>query len=554
VKLYTCYTSSHRALFDKWFYPTLQDDYDLIAKKFNMTYSNGKYMSRGWHKAILHKIDLITHAIKDNWNDIFLFSDADIQFFKKTENAILSCMADHDLIAQKDADDAVGMNTVPGFSGHLCTGFFACRANERTLGLWKAVRQQCLSRKQHHDQYWLNHYLNGFQPHKEDNIFGVKWDYLPPEFYSPGIHRGNRGEWFPGEELVVPGDIILHHANWTAEVRNKIIQLERVREIVAGRDRYSQMRGEFMRWPKISIVTPSYNQGQFLEETIQSVLSQDYPNLEYIIIDGASTDNSVDIIKKYEKYLTYWVSEKDHGQTDAINKGFSKATGDIFAWINSDDLYLPDTLRRIGEYRMRHPDCHFLTGDGEIFDEATNKREYYIKAKDYSFKDLLRFHQGKYLPQPSVFFSKEAFKRSGGLDTGLYYTMDLDLWLRIRREFPLYYLPFCLARLRRHAVAKTQVDPEASAEEVSNVIERYLPGVKNYERLLIKRIARLARARAACQSGLEEYFSNCRGDAADSLKKAVSLNPTILFSREGLQLTSRLVLPDRIKRFIFVKP
>jgi len=239
MKLYTCYTLSHQVFFDKWFYPTLQDDYDLTAKKFNVMFSGGNYMSNGWYKAILHKIDLIIKAIKDNRDGIFVFSDVDIQFFKKTENAILSCMADNDLITQKDADDATGLNTVPGFSGHLCTGFFACRASGRTLRLWEAIRQQSLSRKQHHDQYWLNHYLNGFQSHRKDNIFGVKWDYLPPEFYSPGIRRGNRGEWSPGDELIVPGDIILHHANWTAGVRNKIIQLERVKKIVTERDRYS---------------------------------------------------------------------------------------------------------------------------------------------------------------------------------------------------------------------------------------------------------------------------------------------------------------------------
>jgi len=102
-------------------------------------------------------------------------------------------------------------------------------------------------------------------------------------------------------------------------------------------------------WPKISIVTPSYNQGQFIEETIRSILLQNYPNLEYIIIDGASTDNSVDIIKKYERWITYWVTEKDRGQAQAINKGIYRASGDIFNWINSDDLLLPKVLRLVAE-------------------------------------------------------------------------------------------------------------------------------------------------------------------------------------------------------------
>jgi glycosyltransferase involved in cell wall biosynthesis len=309
-----------------------------------------------------------------------------------------------------------------------------------------------------------------------------------------------------------------------------------------------------MMLPKITIITPSYNQGRFLEETILSVISQGYPNLEYIIMDGGSTDNSVGIIRNYEKHLSYWVSGKDGGQSDAINKALAKATGEIFGWLNSDDLYLPGTLRKVGEYFMAHPDCHFLTGDGEIFDAATGRPEHYIRAKDYSFSDLLRFYDDRYLPQPSVFFSREAFKRSGGLDAGLYYTMDLDLWLRMRRDFSLHYLPLCLARLRRHAGAKTQVDVGAAVEEVSKTIERYLPGVNNYERFIIRNGVVSARARAACRNGLEKYFNNCRNEAADSLRKAVGLNPAVLLSKEGLQLILRLALPGQIKRLIFTKP
>src|SRR5450759_2806690 len=113
---------------------------------------------------------------------------------------------------------------------------------------------------------------------------------------------------------------------------------------------------------KISVITPSYNQGQFLEETILSVINQNYPNLEYFIIDGGSTDNSIEIIKKYEKHLTYWVSEKDNGQAHAINKGFKKATGDIVCWINSDDLLIQGAINTISNYFSRNPDVQFING------------------------------------------------------------------------------------------------------------------------------------------------------------------------------------------------
>lgn len=309
-----------------------------------------------------------------------------------------------------------------------------------------------------------------------------------------------------------------------------------------------------MNYPKISIVTPSYNQGRFLETAICSVIGQEYPDLEHIIIDGESTDNSVEIIKKYEKNLTYWVSEKDNGQSDAINKGFAKAAGDIFAWLNSDDMYCPGVLHRIAKYWIEHPDCQILTGDGEFVDYSGSKREYYIKAAPYSFKELLYSYGGKYLPQPSVFFSKKALRDAGGLDSGLHYIMDFDLWLKITKKYPLHYLPICFSKLRRHENAKTREENgEAAMVEVTNVIENYIGDRNILSRFFIRRDLRFFYARAICEQGLKKYFNKDLAGAAKSLRKALELNQAVIFSSQGLKLASRIILSRSVKKKIFAK-
>jgi len=248
------------------------------------------------------------------------------------------------------------------------------------------------------------------------------------------------------------------------------------------------------------------------------------------------------------------LGEKDKGQSHAINKGFAKATGDIFAWLNSDDIYRFGVLHRVAEYWINNPDCHFLAGDGEIVNNSGYKLEYYIKACGYSFKELLYYHQGKYLAQPSIFFSKTAFIESNGLDENLKYAMDLDLWLRISQKYNLNYLGLCLSRLRHHVGSSTYKNNEVAMKEIESVIKRYLNKTNISNRFLIKTGLRSLRAEAACRSGLEEYFHKNYDGAINHLNKAIKLNPFTLFSRQGLKLTSRLFLPNPIKRHIFAKP
>lgn len=182
-------------------------------------------------------------------------------------------------------------------------------------------------------------------------------------------------------------------------------------------------------WPKISIVTPSYNQAEFLERTILSVLNQNYPNMEYMVIDGGSTDGSLDIIKKYGKYLAYWVSEPDNGQEDAINKGFKRATGDIIAWQNSDDIYLPGAFSNICEAYRKHPDSDVVFGNMYLINEND------VVLKDMRFVPFDLEHLVYYdwnLSSQAVFWKRGLFDRTGYLkDYGV--SFDLDWFIRLGR-------------------------------------------------------------------------------------------------------------------------
>src|SRR5688572_17237201 len=165
-----------------------------------------------------------------------------------------------------------------------------------------------------------------------------------------------------------------------------------------------------MNLPKISIVTPSFNQGQYIEETILSIVNQNYPNLEYIIIDGGSTDNTVEIIKKYEKHLAYWVSEKDKGQSEAINKGFRKATGDIVCWINSDDFFMPGSLLKVGERFAKDNSLDLLNGHCLLIDEHSNilSNHFILKQKKwYAERGIY------YVSQPSMFWKRKILDEVG---------------------------------------------------------------------------------------------------------------------------------------------
>ena len=186
-------------------------------------------------------------------------------------------------------------------------------------------------------------------------------------------------------------------------------------------------------WPRISIVTPSYNQGHFIEETIRSVLLQGYPNLEYFVIDGGSTDESVEILRKYEPWLTHWESERDRGQGHAINKGWKRATGQILAWLNSDDVYRPGALHQVRNAFRDHHKVSVVVGVCSGTDKFRN--EVSRKSPTFDPKDLLFGGRGP--GQPAVFLCRKVFDTIGGLNEELHYVLDKDYWFRIISHYPM---------------------------------------------------------------------------------------------------------------------
>lgn len=235
----------------------------------------------------------------------------------------------------------------------------------------------------------------------------------------------------------------------------------------------------------ISIVTPSFHQDRYIEKTIQSVLSQDYPQIEYMIVDGGSSDGTVKVIKKYEDRLAWWVSEADQGQTDAINKGFARAKGDVLAWLNSDDTYEPGALTAAVKYLQAHPEVGMVYGDCNYINEAGNVVGKFNSTQT-SYKLLRRGYT--HIPQQTMFFRADLWRQVGPLDPSFYFAMDYDLWTRIAARTQIRYVPQAWANFRLHTSGKTLLADEYCWPEMLRV--HYRDGGSFFSVIVAKYYAR----------------------------------------------------------------
>lgn len=221
--------------------------------------------------------------------------------------------------------------------------------------------------------------------------------------------------------------------------------------------------------PLVSIVTPSYNQAAYLDEALRSVLEQDYSPVEYIVIDGGSQDGSLEIIKQHAKQLAYWVSEKDHGQADAINKGFGRATGKYMAWLNADDRLKPGAIAEAVEYLESHPDAAMVYGDADFIDAGGGVIGRF-PARQTDYQRLLRGYV--HIPQQGALWRADLMREVGQLDASLSFAMDYDLWVRLAKISKLHYLPRLWAEFRLHADSKTMQNDMRAWEDMLKVHRR----------------------------------------------------------------------------------
>lgn len=259
----------------------------------------------------------------------------------------------------------------------------------------------------------------------------------------------------------------------------------------------------------VSIVTPSFNQARYLEQTLRSVLEQEYPRIEYLVIDGASTDGSVEIIEKYRDRLAFWVSEKDAGQAEAINKGLARATGGIVAWLNSDDFYFPGAIASAVKAFESNPEAGLIYGDTVAVDEM-GEAIHYPKYAQWNLEDLLMFN---IIGQPAVFMRRDVLLKAGFLDPSFHFLLDHHLWIRMASRAPMVYIPELWAAGRFHESAKNVAQAARFGEEAFRILDW-----AESDPLVSSALGRVSRRSRAAALRINGRYLLDAGKARDSFK------------------------------------
>ena len=286
----------------------------------------------------------------------------------------------------------------------------------------------------------------------------------------------------------------------------------------------------------VSIITPSYNQASYLEETILSVLNQDYPRIEYVVVDGASTDGSVEIIKKYESRFAWWVSEKDRGQADAINKGIARATGDIVAWLNSDDYYLQGAVSAAVKVFEEHPDVVLVYGNMLAVDED-GRTFNTLNYKQLTIEDLLCF---QIIGQPAVFMRRFVLQKTNGLDSTFHFLLDHLLWIQIAQHGNILHVNQTWSAARYHAEAKNRAKAAEFGREAFRILETV---ARDFHLALI--LAKVTRRAHASAHRVDSRYLLDGGQPAKALfawMHALFVHPPTALARMNILVSSILNL------------
>jgi glycosyltransferase involved in cell wall biosynthesis len=286
--------------------------------------------------------------------------------------------------------------------------------------------------------------------------------------------------------------------------------------------------------PKLSIITPSYNQAQYLEHTILSVLQQNYEALEFIIIDGGSTDGSLEVIRKYENQLAFWVSESDRGQAHALNKGLERATGEIVAYLNSDDLYLPGAFAAVVNYFRDHPECEWLCGDTLMFGQ---EQEDVLISAEVPRSAAHALSWAYRAPQPGMFWKRELLRE--GFDDRWRYCFDHELYVRLLLAgYKCEHLPVTLAAYRLHPTSKTVAEGDLFDREFDQIAQLYEPRLSGSGR-------RWCAATRLLRESFEASRSGRRREAACNLFHAFLIHPEGIAARPFWGCFHQLLQPTR---------